>query len=388
MVQQLSRRRFLQAAGTLTVIVAGGGVWRSVSQGVFSVGQGPAYEPWTDWRTAPAEGALRLVQAGILASNPHNSQPWLFRVSENTVELYADTSRQIGTIDPFLREMYTGLGCALENMLLTAQAEGYTPLITYLPEAADETLAARIVLTPAEPAPSPLYDAIPNRRTDRHEYDTSRPLPQAVLDRLSALSDDADVKVIWVTDDALRARIGEQIVAATEALITDEQQSIDSHRWWRQDWSQLHELRDGITPDAGQTPSFAALIKLLPDSSRQVADEAFLAQTRDRHVATAMGYGFIVVRNNRANIQRLRGGRLWQRLHLQGTLDGLGMQPLNQMPERADREAQLNLEPRFTNFLAEVVGDPEFQVLMPFRLGYPTVTPNPAPRRPVDFVLL
>ena len=63
------------------------------------------------------------------------------------------------------------------------------------------------------------------------------------------------------------------------------------------------------------------------------------------------------------------------------------MQPLNQMSERADRERQLGVEPRFGNALGELVADPGFQALMPFRIGYPTVEAKPSPRRDLQSVL-
>src|SRR5579864_8365958 len=115
---KLSRRKVLALAGGGTlVLVVGGGVWRAADQGVFSTGEGPAYEPWDDWRTA-TRGPVNLVRAAILAANPHNSQPWLFHVTQTQIDLYADFQRNIGAIDPFLREMHIGLGCALENLLL------------------------------------------------------------------------------------------------------------------------------------------------------------------------------------------------------------------------------------------------------------------------------
>jgi hypothetical protein len=386
---KLSRRSFLRAGGVLLVGLAGGSVFRASAQGVFSVGQGPAYEPWTTWRSDMNEGELSLVRAAILASNPHNSQPWLFRVSDSQIDVYADTTRQIGTIDPFLREMYTGVGCAIENLVLAAHAEGFLPTVTYLPDANETTYAARVTLSSANPEVSPLYEAIPSRRTNRLAYDTSRPVPQDVLDRLAALNDDPDVRVVWITDPEMRTYMGEQIVAATAALNADEEQSKDSHVWWRGSWQQLQEKRDGITPDAGQPALLSALIKMLPDTDRGTADSTFLELTRTRHVATAMGYGLIVVRDQMDNELRLRGGRLWQRMHLQATIEGLGVQPLNQMPERADREVQLGLEPYFTNVLADLVGNDEFHTLMPFRFGYPTDHPSaPAPRRSVENVLV
>ena len=170
----ISRRDFMKLGGALTVLVAGGGVWRAADQGVFSVGKGSAYEPWDNWRTDADRGPLALVRAAILAANPHNSQPWLFRVTDTQIDLYADTGRNIGAIDPYLREMYMGVGCALENLLLAAQANGYAYQVNVMPDAADSTYAARIELSPGETVASELYQAIPNRHTNRGPYDTER----------------------------------------------------------------------------------------------------------------------------------------------------------------------------------------------------------------------
>lgn len=386
---KLSRRSFLQAGGVVLVGLVGGGVFRAEQRGVFRVSQGPAYQPWLTWQNDMNNGPLSLVRAAILAANPHNSQPWLFRVSTSQIDIYADTRRQIGVIDPFLREMYTGLGCALENLLLAAGVEGYTATTTYMPDPNDPTYAARISLAQGAPTANPLYEMIPKRRTNRMAYDINRPVPAELIARLDALNTDPDVRVLWVQDAEQRAQIGSHIVAATEALNADEEQSLASFGWWRGSWDLLQANADGLTPDASQPATFAQLIKMLPDADRATSDAAFLDQTRTRHVATAMGYGFIAVRDQMDNALRLRGGQLWQRIHLQATIDGLGMQPMNQMAERADREAQLSLEPTFTNVLAAIIDDPAFHTLMPFRYGYPAELPSaPGPRRAVEQVLI
>jgi hypothetical protein len=75
-------------------------------------------------------------------------------------------------------------------------------------------------------------------------------------------------------------------------------------------------------------------------------------------------------------------------MHLWAEPQGLAMQLLNQTPERADREHTLGLEPRFGRALKEFVGDSGWEVLMPFRLGYPTVAALASPRRSVDEVVI
>lgn len=182
LAKQISRRKVfaLAGAGTL-VLVVGGGVWRATDQGVFSTGQGPAYTPWSDWRSA-THGSLNLVRAAILAANAHNTQPWVFHVTTTRIDVFADLSRRIGLADPFLSEMYIGLGCALENIALAAPANGYTPQIRLLPDVTDATFVARIDLLPTVTQASALYQAIPHRHTNRYPYDTNHPIAQATLD--------------------------------------------------------------------------------------------------------------------------------------------------------------------------------------------------------------
>src|ERR1700720_4800428 len=129
----MQRRSFLKVVGVVTVVVVGGGVWRAYDQGVFSSGEGPAYEPWKDWRNNSTDGALALVRAAILAASPHNTQPWLFKVTNSSIELYIDTQRNVGALDPYLREEHIGMGCALENLMLAAPADGYAGTPTLQP---------------------------------------------------------------------------------------------------------------------------------------------------------------------------------------------------------------------------------------------------------------
>src|ERR1700761_4651323 len=129
----MHRRAFLKAAAAVAAFTVSGGSWYSYDRGVFSVGEGPAYEPWKDWRGNSSEGPLALIRAAILAASPHNTQPWRFRVDGSCVELYIDPKRNVGALDPFLREEHIGMGCALENLMLAAKANGYAATTTLMP---------------------------------------------------------------------------------------------------------------------------------------------------------------------------------------------------------------------------------------------------------------
>jgi hypothetical protein len=383
----MTRRGVLKAGGAVVLLVAGGAVWRAVDQGVFSAGRGPAYEPWAGWRDGG--GPLALVRAAILAANPHNSQPWLFKITESRVDLFADLRRNLGTVDPDLREMHIGIGCALENLLLAARANGYDAQVTLFPDVADATHAARVDLSAGEPQDSALYAAIPHRHTNRGPYAADRAVAADVLADLATLGDDGAVRVFWFASDPGRGLVGTLIIDATEAIIADREQSQDSGKWLRFDWDDVQAKRDGLTVDAqGDSPVFRAVAKILPPLSLERIDQFWLAATRDTHVATAAAFGILAIRDRRDNAQRVAAGRLWQRVQLSGAARGLAMQPLNQVTERADREVSRGLAPVFGNRLRALLGDPDWHGVMPFRLGYPRRPALPSPRRPAEAVIV
>jgi hypothetical protein len=389
MTQHLTRRNFLKGMGVATIVVAGGLVWRAADSGVFNAGQGPAYEPWVNWRDTPGK-PLSLIRAAILASNPHNAQPWLFRMTDRQIDVFADTRRNIGTIDPLFREMTIGLGAALTNLLLAARAEGYQPELTLLPTEMDPTHVAQVELTPGVPEASPLYAAIPQRHTDRAAFDTTHSISQELLATLSELVRGFDdVNLLWITDPQAVRHFCDRTLEATSAIIDDAQQSSDSFAWQRSSWRELQEKRDGLTYDAqGMGPLVTSLVKMLPAITKEQADQGWFEAMRDRQLATTSTVGLIVARDALNARQRLNAGRLWQLLHLQMTAAGLSAQPLNQLLERRDREIQLGGEPHFGRILAEIVGDDRWSALMPFRAGYPTSPTALSPRRDLPAMLL
>ncbi len=383
----LSRRDFLKISGAATVAILSGTAWRAVDQGVFSAGQGPAYQPWQDWQTASAGTPLALVRAAILAANPHNTQPWRFRLGADRIDLYADPARNIGAIDPFRREMYVGLGCALENLLLAAGPNGYAAELRLMPEAQDAAHVAEVALT-ASPAVWPdLYAALSRRHTHRGPY-LDRPVASDILEQLAARGKDLpEVQTLWVTGAPERQALGQTIVQATEAIMADQQQSQDSAQWFRQDWGEVQRQADGITLDAQANPLVVTVLgKMLPPLSAAENDRYWLQATRTQ-VATAAAFGFLVVPEARRHLAQLAAGRLYQRLHLAATRLGLAMQPLNQILERIDREASLGAEPVFGRAAEAWVGQGR-QGVMLFRLGYAAAAALPSPRRGVQAVIL
>ena len=392
----MRRRYFLKGAGVLTVAVVGGGVWRAWDQGVFSTGDGPAYEPWKDWRNAKGS-PLALVSAAILAASPHNTQPWLFRVSDSSIELHIDKSRNVGALDPYLREEHIGMGCALENLLLAAPANGYAATATLLPgqlapipAEPKPQLLARIALTPGKREADELYNAIPLRHTNRGRYDSRKPLPPDFVDALSHLPDgDADVKLFLYTDEADRKNIAKVSSAANKEIYSDPNVQAGSERWVRLQWSQVQRYRDGLTIDAfGLPPIATGIVKTLPQRMLGWLGSRSQKDTYSGLMLSAPLIGFIAVRDRYDQQQCLLAGRTWQRAHLFATSKGIAARPCNEAVEMVDHERALGRPASRAALLNEITGDPTWQPTFVFYMVYPTLTAHASPRRPVPWVEL
>lgn len=289
--------------------------------GYFPPEQGDAYAPW-DFPGDVRDPVELAVRAAILAASPHNTQPWLFVVEGEVIDVYADLDRGLGTMDGLLREMYLGLGCAVENLAVAADHAGAAGQVELLPDPADEGHVARITLGSGAAGQGSLFASIAKRHTHRGPY-ADIPLDAGTLDALRAFAAaEPDVGLVVVADPVGRDRVRSGTVAATEAIIADQEMSSDSFRWFRHTAAQIAEHRDGVTLDA------AGL----------------------------------------------------------GALTGVfGKQPINQMPERRDREIVQGLAPEFTDMLAGFTGEARAQML--FRIGMPWAETNASPRRPLDWVV-
>ncbi|GAA3615708.1 Acg family FMN-binding oxidoreductase [Microlunatus ginsengisoli] len=384
---RISRRRVLQVAGVggATVLVAGGGLlsYRAHDTGALRPGSGTAYEPWDGWRDDPSP--LGAVAAAVLAANPHNTQPWTFRVSDTSIELSTDGGRRMPTVDPYDREQQIGLGCALENLVLALDARGYRTEVATGADADHPGRLAAVEFRAGTPVASALYEAIGDRHTDRGPYRPD-PVPAAVLTQLGAHDDLAGVGLTWIEDAGDRAALSALLITATEAIIADREQSEEAFSWFRSGPDDIERHRDGLTLDGqGFGPVKLAVAKLLPPSSRTDGDAFWLDQTRTVHTATAAAYGVVTADDVDDTASRLAGGRLLQRMHLRATVAGLGLQPMNQVTERIDRERSLGRTSALAAPLARLLADGG-QPLVAFRIGYPTRAARRSPRRPVSAV--
>jgi hypothetical protein len=381
-------RRTLLGGGFVIATAGAAGVWRGIDTGVILPDQSP-YDPWKEWTSSQSGDPLSLVSSAILAASPHNTQPWLFKVRDNTLSIYANEDRNLGAFDPYRREMWHGLGCAIANVEIAAPARGFATSTQLAPDPSQPMLAATITLSSPNGPLDPLVEMIVKRTTNRANYVLDKK-PDATLLLQATPTETDTVRTIWVDANSVQgsAMIAQSIIA-TQNIIADKVMSAESYRWFRHSPRQVAKYRDGPQAAvAGIDPMFAKLSPLLPELSAQESDGHWLESTR-RQLQTAPMFGFVMVRDLYSRKSQLLAGAVWQRLHLGLTKAGLAAQPINQIIEWVDREHELRQPPAMATLLSTITGQIDWKPTFAFRAGYTThAMPHSARRARGDVVTL
>lgn len=196
----------------------------------------------------PVDAVDGLLATAARAPSILNTQPWLFRVTMYTIELYADRSRKLSS-DLTAREMLMSCGAALFGLRLAIRGIGYQPVVSLLPEPERPEVLAAVRLgkrAPLTDAERMMIGALPHRHTHRGAY-APGPLPQGLLIALQhdAVAEHASLALIDRSVDY--TRLAGIVARAARTLSADGRSRADVSRWVRAPGS---SARDGIPASA------------------------------------------------------------------------------------------------------------------------------------------
>jgi hypothetical protein len=362
----LSRRRTLALIGGGVILAATG------SLGAIATRQPrTALLPWGQAGQGE-EARHRALSWALLAPNPHNRQPWLVELrTAGEVTLYVDTAKLLPATDPFNRQITIGLGCFLELMRMAASHDGQRVDITPFPDGYDDRAldarpVARAVFTAdAGVTPDPLFAHALARRSTKEPYDTARPLPENMLEKLAVATTarfggTLDPKEVadWraFTREALRIEI--------ETPHTYKE-SVDLFRIGR---AEVDANPDGIDFTGPVFEVLGATGMMTRESVLDTSSQAYKAglDAVYANTDTAMGHVWLVTEGN-SRPDQIATGADWLRVNLAVTAAGVAFQPLSQAlqeyPEMAalyrDVHARLAPQGGTVQMLARIGHGPE-----------------------------
>ena len=310
-----------------------------------------------------------FLRYAVLAPSSHNTQPWRFQLEEPAVHLFADLSGWLEVADPDKRELYLSLGCALENLVIAARRFGLRPDVTWGPGGEGRPEATVVLREGAsgvegEAAATPydeadLFRAITQRHTNHGAY-RDEPVPEEIRRRLASVTAGGEVEVHFTDDPGVRERVDALTVRADALQFADPA--------WRKELG--HWLGKGVF---GQGWILSKMAKLAVSH----LDMGGTTGKKDRELLDSAALLGLVAAPERSRVAALEAGRVFQRLFLAATAEGLALQPMNQILQVDEvREA-------FVDLLPDEWGTP----LITFRMGYAEAEDH-TPRKPLEDVLL
>jgi hypothetical protein len=279
-----------------------------------------------------------LVRYATLAPSSHNTQCWKFRLEDHVISILPDLSRRCPVVDPDDHHLYVSLGCAAENLIQAAQAQGLSAQCTF--DASDDG-AVRIVLEPAPAIVTPLFESIPHRQCTRSAYD-GQPLSLEDIKLLETVGTGDGVRVMMLTERAEMETVLDYVIQGNTAQMTNPAFMRELKSWIRFNNQEATRKGDGLSGRAtGNPPIPRWLGNLLSKLLFRPQPEN---EKNTRYIRSSAGIA-VFVSDVDDKAHWVEAGRCYERFALQATDLGIRNAFVNQPVEEA------SLRPAFAKAL-------------------------------------
>ena len=299
-----------------------------------------------------------LVRAATLAPNGHNTQPWRFAEQPNGALIMPDFTRRTQVVDPDDHHLFVSLGCAAENMVIAAGAQGRPGAMRFV---GDQGGRIELNFGSRTPRSDPLATAITRRQSTRSIYD-GRPV---AVDQLTLLHNAArieGVSLTLITDKSKHETVLNFLLRGNAAQMDDAPFVAELLRWIRFNPEEAMASADGLFSKCSGSPALPTWIgdrffKLFFTKSGE--EKKYVAQLRS-------SAGVAVFVGDKADKDHwVRVGRSFQRFALQATALGIRHAMINQPVEVPSVRAE------FAHWLGIGEGRPDLVV----RFGHAPLMP-------------
>jgi hypothetical protein len=311
-----------------------------------------------------------LVRLATLAASSHNTQPWKFRIGRESIEVLPDFERRCPVVDPDDAHLFKSLGCATENLVHAAAAQGCTAEVGF--DASAESVVVQ--LRPSSTArATDLFRAITVRQCTKTLYD-GRPISTDHLRTLELSGQGTTVRTILLTERKHIEAVVEYVNQGNQTQLSDPAFRRELISWIRFNPGEALRTRDGLSGRTGGQPPLPRWLAkgIMP----LVLTAKTQADTDARNIRSSPAVAIFVAAGDDRSAW-VETGRAYERLALQATALEIRSAFINQPIEvrslRSQFESWLGLKGERAHLVVRIGCAP----LAPYSL-----------RRPVEEVIL
>ena len=319
--------------------------------------------------TSSSRDDRQLIRCATLAASSHNTQPWRFRVAPDAITIIADFSRRCPVVDPDDAHLFKSLGCAVENLVQAAAAQGLGVDVRF-----DANADAVVVgLTPSATASATeLFEAISTRQSTRQAFDGT-PVSAEELAKLETAGSAPDVRTVMITEPDRLESIGALVADGNIAQLTDHPFRRELLSWIRFNPTTALRTGDGLAGRCTGNPSLPTPVgRLLAPLVIRAQPQA---KTDVTNIRSSAGVAVFATAGDDKPAW-IEAGRAYQRFALQAAALDIRTAFINQ---------PIEVQTLRTRFDA-LVGLDSQHAQLAIRFGHGEVAPYSV-RRPIDDVI-
>ena len=323
--------------------------------------------------TERADGVLdarELICHATLAASSHNTQPWKFRIRQDSIPILPDFSRRCPAVDPDDSHLFKSLGCAAENLVHAAAAQGFAADVRFDP--GEDCVIVHLNRDTSARA-TDLYRAITKRQCVKTAYDgTSLGAPE--LEKLEKAGEGQNVRTVMLLSEAQKNAVIDYVTRGNATQLTDQAFRDELVSWIRFNPGEAMRKGDGLFGRTSGQPALPRwLAKRILGLVLTPKGQADIDATNIRSSAGVA----VVVSSHDDKAAWVEAGRAYERFALQATALNVRTAFINQPIEVRQ------LRPQFESWL-NIMGE---HALLMLRFGHGPMAPFSL-RCPIDDVIL
>ncbi len=285
------------------------------------------------------EPILKVIQVGISAPNPHNTQAWKFQIlSPTEMNLYIDEKRILPITDPLNRQIHIGQGCFLEFLSIGANKIGYESEVKLFPEGESKKIGEKIlanVKLKLSKKDSPLFESISKRATNR-DYYTGENISEQEFEKLKILGQAKNSELVFISNQNEINTLNEIFYEATKIETLTRYINEENRTWFRFGNNEIQKHRDGISLKGQNMQEFQRFmaetffISKEPEKFHSAEGNKIYLNTFKEKMNTNKGLIYWKTKTN-SKKDWIQTGMDFARFQLSCTKENLVIQPLSQV---------------------------------------------------------
>lgn len=313
---------------------------------------------------------IQIADYASKAPSGHNTQPWKFHITANAITIIPNFEVALPVVDGDNRELFISLGCAVENLLISASHFSYT---AHIIKCNRQGITVELTKT-GTVSEDELFHQIEKRQTNRSVYNGKK-ISDETLQRLQAMQNEDSVQFYFAEMGTPFANtITEYIIKGNEIQMNDPLFKKELLSWMRFNRKQVEATLNGLCYQVFGNPQLPSIL------ARPIVNRFLKPQVQNKSDKKKIESSshFIVGTTQKNTIEEwINLGRTLQRLLLSMTEMRISYAFLNQPCEIA--KLALTLQ-------EELPINKEYPTLI-VRIGYSKPVPY-SPRKKIESLLI